>query len=422
MDILFVADNFPPEKNAQASRVYERACYWVEWGHRVTVITCAPNFPEGTVYAGYRNSWYRIENISGIRVVRVKTFIARNAGTALRSLDFLSFMLSSLVAGLFQSKPDVIAATSPQFFAAVSACLLSRVKRAPFVMEVSDLWPESIVAVGAMEQSRAIQLLERVELAMYRKAKRVVLLTCAFRENLMRRGVPLEKLEVIRNGADLRRYAPQTKDTGLARQLSIEGCFTVGYIGTFGMAHALENVLHAAAMIEASDVRFLLVGTGAEREKLVAKAKTLKLKNVVFVPAQPKEQMPRYWSLCDVSLVHLRNTRLFKTVIPSKIFESMAMGLPVLLSAPEGEATDIVKQYDAGICVPAEDPRALAEAVLRLKENVPLRLKLATASLAAAPLHSREAQAREMLTVLERIGSLSETIHPAISVSGQSES
>ncbi|MBV9085426.1 MAG: glycosyltransferase family 4 protein, partial [Acidobacteriaceae bacterium] len=330
MKILFVADNFPPEKNAQASRVYERACYWARWGHQVTVITCAPNFPEGSVYQGYKNSWYYVEEMSGIRVVRTKSLIASNSGTVIRTLDFISFMLTSFAVGLIQRKPDVVAATSPQFFAAISGCVLSIFKRVPFVMEVSDLWPDSIVAVGAMKQSPIIRVLERIELALYARAKRVVLLTHAFRENLKRRNVPDEKLDVVRNGADLQRYTPCARDAELARKWDLEGCFVIGYIGTLGMAHALDNVLKAAAKVTDPTVRFLFVGPGADRDCLVARAAEMELRNVIFIPPQPKSEMPRYWSLCDVSLVHLKNTPLFETVIPSKIFEAMAMGLPIL--------------------------------------------------------------------------------------------
>jgi colanic acid biosynthesis glycosyl transferase WcaI len=401
MNILFLADNFPPERNAQAARVFERACYWVRWGHRVTVITCCPNFPEGEAYAGYENRWRQVEELNGIRVLRVKTFIAPNTGKVLRILDFLSYMLTAFFAGLLEPRPDVIVATSPQFFAAIGACAISMLRRLPFVLEIADLWPDSIVAVGQMRQSALIHFLERIEMFLYRRATRVVTLTPAFKDNLMSRGVPSDKVHVIINGVDLERYSPRPRDHTLAYEWGIaEDDLVVGYIGTLGMAHALKNVLWAAALLSDRQVRFMFVGNGAERDGLIAECIRMRLKNVTFVPAQPKELMPKAWSLCNVALVHLRNAPLFQTVIPSKIFEAMGMGLPILLVAPEGEASNIVRREEVGLCVPAENPMELASAVLFLKENRQFLHQLSRRSCEAAPRYSRERQAREMLATL----------------------
>jgi colanic acid biosynthesis glycosyl transferase WcaI len=401
MHILFFADNFPPERNAQAARVYERACYWVRWGHQVTVITCAPNFPEGQVFPGYGNRWRCVESMNGIRVVRVKTYIAPNAGKYRRILDSVSYMLAGLVAGLFTRRPEVVAATSPQFFGALGACLAAAARRLPFLLEISDLWPDSIVAVGAMKRGSALRALEKIELWMYRRAARIVTLTSSFKQNLVSRGIDGGKVEVVINGVELKSYAPRDKDLELAASWGLaEQHFVVGYIGTHGMAHDLENVLQAAALAADPDLRFLFVGAGAERERLVAQAREMGLRNVVFVPAQPKELMPSYWSLCDVALVHLKDTPLFATVIPSKIFEAMGMGLPILLAAPAGEASDLLAMTGAGIWALPGQPRQLLEAIQLLKRNPDLHRRLAAASRAAAPHYSRERQAQEMLAAL----------------------
>lgn len=404
MNILFLADNFPPERNAQASLVYERACYWVRWGARVTVITCAPNFPEGKVFPGYKNTWYQVEEMSGIRVVRVKTFIAPNSGTLRRILDYLSFMVAAVIAGLLEPRPDAIVATSPQFFCAVGGWLLSFLRYLPFVMEVRDLWPDSIVAVGAMRRNIALRLLEKLELLLYRKAASVVVLTPAFRSNLLARGVEPDKVHTIVSGVDLSRYSPLQRDHALAAEWMIEPQhFVIGYIGTFGMAHGLANVLDAAQLVGDRDIRFLLVGTGQARDELSAEIQKRCIENVILVPAQPKEVIRRFWSLCDVSLVHLRNTPLFRTVIPSKLFESMGMGLPVLLASPEGQASEIVNQEQMGVWVSAEDPQALASAAAELKRDQTLRRRLARNSLAAAVRYSREQKSREMWALLNSI-------------------
>ncbi|MBV9303347.1 MAG: glycosyltransferase family 4 protein [Acidobacteriaceae bacterium] len=403
MKILFVADNFPPERNAQASRVYERACYWQRWGHEVTVITCFPNFPEGKIYSGYKNEIRSVSTLDGIRVVRVKTFIAANIGKLLRIVDFLSYMYSAMFFGLFEKRPDVVVATSPQFFAAIAGWWLSLVHRVPFVMELSDLWPDSIVAVGAMKKRLALHLLEKIELFLYRRAKRIVVLTYAFKRNLVSRGIDTEKIDVVINGVDLSRYAPQPRDPSLAKEFGIvPEHFVVGYIGTLGMAHGLSNVLEAARQTTDPRIRFLLVGPGAERDRLISDARQLRLTNVIIAPAQPKERMPAVWSLCDVALVHLKNAELFRTVIPSKIFEAMAMRLPILLASPKGEATEIVERESCGIIVSPENPKELAAVALALANDRTKVHELATRSLQAAPKYSRERQAREMLLSLQK--------------------
>ena len=402
MNILFLSENFPPETNAAATRVYERACYWIKWGHRVTVVTQAPNFPAGRLYRGYDNRWRRVEDFEGIRVVRVKTFIAPNRGVVCRTLDFLSFLLTGVPAGLREPRPDVVAATSPQFFAAVAGWLLAALRRRPFVFELGDLWPASIAAVGAMRENALLGLVEKLELFLYRRAEAVAALTQSFKQNLVRRGVPAGKIAVVRNGVDVWRYGPGPRDQALAAEWGLAGKFVVGYVGTHGMAHGLVNVLDAAERLKGDDgIRFLLVGAGAERDRLIAEAKRRNLTNVVFMPAQPKETMPRVWRLCDAALVHLKADPLFAGVIPSKMFEAMASGVPILLAAPEGEASRILTGTGAGIAAAAGDSRALADAVLGLAADADARRTFAERGLAAAPRFDRERQAGDMLAVLE---------------------
>ena len=404
MKILFLTENFPPETNASATRVYERALYWVRWGHDVTVLTCAPNFPHGKLFPGYRNRWHQVERMDGIRVVRVKTYISANEGFAKRTLDFLSFMVSAYCAGLAEARPDVVVATSPQFFAAVGGWALAATRRRPFVFELGDLWPRSITAVGAMTDSPLIRAVEAVELFLYRRAAAVAALTMSFKRDLTGRGISPDKIAVVINGVDLPRYAPRPRDADLAREWGLEGKFVCGYVGTHGMAHGLVNVLDAAERCRAEpSVRFLFVGAGAERQMLVDEAARRRLDNVVFAPPQPKERMPAVWSLCDAALVHLKDSPAFAEVIPSKIFEAMGMGLPIVLAAPEGEASAIVRADRAGLWVPAARPDALAEAVISLKNNETLRRDLAQSSLAAAPRHTREHQARRFLDLLDLV-------------------
>jgi colanic acid biosynthesis glycosyl transferase WcaI len=401
--IVFLTDNFPPEGNAIASRVYERACYWVKNGHEVTVITSVPNFPDGKVYSGYKNKFYQTEMMHGMRVVRVKTFIAKNKGFLLRTLDFLSYIIPALLAGLWQKKPTVVVATTPQFFVGVTAFLLTSLRRVPFVLEVADIWPASIVGVGAMQKSTLIQWLEKLELFLYRRATSIVVLTTAFKKNLTSRGVPAAKISVCINGVDTSQFSPTPKNDQLATELGISpNQFVIGYLGTHGMAHGLQNVLHTAEKLKQHpDILFLFVGAGAEREDLMLYAAQNNLTNVKFIPSQPKSAMPQFWSLCQVALIHLKNNPVFAEVIPSKIFEAMGMGLPILLAAPEGEASQIIVSEKVGIWVQPEDPQLLADAAITLWQQPELRQQYAQQSQARAYFHSRERQANEMLAIIQ---------------------
>lgn len=404
MNIIFLTDNFPPEMNAPASRTYEHAREWVKAGHSITVITCAPNFPEGKVFQGYKNAWYQTEYIEGIKVVRVKTYITANSRFVKRTLDYMSFMIMGIVAGIFQRRPDMIVGTSPQFFTVVGAWLLSVFKRCPFIFELRDLWPASIVTVGAMKEGRAIRFLEKVEMFLYRRASVIIPVTNAFKEELISRGVSKNKIKTVINGVDRSCYKPMAKDSKLEIKYKIKDKFVVGYLGTHGMAHALDKVIEAAILLrEQKDIVFLFAGGGARREELLKQVERNSLTNVVMLPSQPKELMPKIWSLCDVSLVPLKNASVFSTVIPSKIFECMGMGIPMIMSVPEGEATAILGKTKTGIVIPPENPIVLAETVLTLKTD-PENLELIKSHcLQSAPLFERKKQAIKMITILETL-------------------
>ena len=399
MHILFLTDNFPPEGNAPATRTIEHASRWVASGNQVTVITGVPNFPEGQVFEGFKNRWYQTEEVLGVRVIRVKTYIAANEGFARRILDYLSFMVSGFVAGLFVKKPDVVVATSPQFFTAVAGWALAGLRRKPFVFELRDIWPASITAVGAMEKSKMISVLEKFELFLYRRATRIVSVTRSFKDELIQRDIDGEKVDIVLNGVDLTKYAKQTqKDAEFAHTYKLNGKFVTGYVGTHGMAHGLEHIVSAASLLkDQDDIRIVFAGGGAAREKVEKQVAQMRLKNVVLIPRVAKEEMSRLWSLCDVSLVNLRNADLFRTVIPSKIFESMGMGIPMIVSMPHGEATEIVSKADAGLIISPEAPDELAQAIIKLRDDKKLLGALSTGSLSAAQEFSREKLAADAL-------------------------
>jgi glycosyltransferase involved in cell wall biosynthesis len=401
--ILFLTENFPPEVNAIASRVFERARYWVRAGHQVTVVTCFPNFPQGKIYAGYRQRLWQWETLEGIRVLRLPTYMARNEGVLRRSFDFVSFMIVSLFALPWLRRPDVVVATSPQFFAAIAGWLGGVMRRRPFVLEIADLWPASIAAVGALKNGPLLRSLERLELFLYRRAAAIVTLTEAFRSNLVERGVPAGKVATVVNGVDLERFIPRARDEQLAVELGVRDCFVIGYIGTHGLAHQLDNAVVAAELLaDQPMVRFLFVGDGADKQRVKAFAVARGVDNVKFVDPMPKEAMPRVWSLCHLALVHLKNDPVFAEVIPSKIFEAMAMGLPILLVSPRGEASSIVEENQVGRWVPAAEPRLLADAIRDLFADPEALREFAARGAAAASRYSRQRQAEDMLRVLEQ--------------------
>ncbi len=404
MHILFLTDNFPPEGNAPATRTFEHARVWVEQGHKVTVITCAPNFPEGKVYAGYKNKFFQKHSLEEIEVWRVKTYITANEGFFKRSLDYLSFMFAGFIAGLFVRKPDIVIATSPQFFCACAGWALAFCKRKPFVFELRDIWPASIAAVGASENSRLIRILEKIELFLYRRAALIVSVTHSFKQELSARGIDAKKITVILNGVDLSAYHMQGKNPQLASRYKIENKFVVGYIGTHGMAHALETLTESAEKLRGnSDIIFLFAGGGARADELALDVTKRNLKNVLVLGRQPKQNMPMIWSLCDVSVVHLKNTPLFSKVIPSKIFESFAMGLPVLIGVPEGEATALVEANRAGIVFEPENSDDLCMAIQELSSNEARRSQIQKNCLMAAKEFDRRLLALSMLDELEQV-------------------
>jgi glycosyltransferase involved in cell wall biosynthesis len=407
MHILFLTDNFPPEVNAPASRTFEHSREWVASGHRVTVVTCAPNFPNGKIFAGYKNRLWHEERMEGVRVIRVWTYVTANSGFLRRTLDYLSFMMMGTVGGLCVRNVDVVVGTSPQFFTACAAWCVSAVKRRPFVFELRDLWPESIKAVGAMKDSFVIRLLERIENFLYVKATRIVSVTHSFRAALMSRGIDGRSIDVVTNGVDLSRFAPRAKDRELAERLGLGDKFVVGYVGTHGMAHGLDTVLGAARLVEelsdGDQYRIVLLGDGAAKADLVVKAKELALSNVVFIDTVPKSEVARYWSLLDVSVIHLKRDPLFRTVIPSKLFESIGMGIPVLHGV-QGESEEIVNRERVGVVFQSEDAAGLVKGLMRLKTDSRFYDECRHNCLRAAHKYDRKAMAALMLKSIEAVG------------------
>lgn len=377
MRILFLSHYYPPEVNAPASRTSESARVWVGQGHEVTVVTAAPAHPRGIVYPGYRNRWTSRETVDGVEVIRVWTFLAANEGFGKRVLNFLSYPLSILLHLFAIPKADVVVSSSPQFFAGLAGWLLKRRDR-PWVFEVRDLYPDTVLAVGAMRKGIGIRFLEWLERQAYRRADAIVSVTDGFVPHIRERGATCP-IAVIKNGVDLDFYRTEgAEEAGraLRAELGLGDRFVAAYVGTHGVSQGLDTVLEAAELTRADDgIVWLLVGDGAERSRLVAEAERRRLANVVIAGQRPKSDMPAIWSLTDASLVLLRRSDTFKTVLPSKMFEAMAMRRPIVLGV-EGEARALLDEAGAGIGIVPGDPAGLAEAVRRLAGDPALARRL----------------------------------------------
>ena len=369
MKILFLSHYFPPEVNAPATRTYEHCKQWIKDGHEVTVISCVPHHPMGKAYPGYRNLLFQVESKEGIKAIKVWTYITANEGFVKRTFNYVFYMLMAIVIAPFLGKADVVISTSPQFFNGLAGYGVSRLKRCPWVLEIRDLWPESILAVGAIKNPTIIKALEWLESFAYRTADHIVPVTYAFQKHIEARGGKADKITVIRNGVDLAFFNEQAADPEYAQELGVQGKFVAAYVGTHGMAHGLDVILDAAEILkDHPDILFLTAGDGAERARLQSERERRSLHNVLMLGQLPKERMPALWSITDVSLVLLKKLDLFLTVIPSKIFETMAMKKPIILGV-RGESQEIVEKAGAGVCIEPENAEQLAAAVLNLASS-----------------------------------------------------
>jgi glycosyltransferase involved in cell wall biosynthesis len=372
MNITVCSHYFVPEIGAPSARIYDLAREWIAAGHSVQVVTCFPNHPHGTIYPPYRQSAFLRETIDGIGVVRLWSYVTPNRGVIKRTLGHLSFMASAMLLSRRKSGPaDVVIGTSPTLFAAVAAARMAKRRGVPFVMEVRDLWPASFSELGVLRNRTLLGILERLELSLYRRAAGVVTVTEAFRQNLIARGVPPEKVCTIPNGADLAFWQPRLADPQRwRRQLGLgDGRFVVLYIGAHGISQRLSTVLRAAARLRGDrSIVFVLVGEGAEKAMLIEEAKAAALDNVVFVEPTDKAGVRDFYAAADVCLVPLRDIPLFSTFIPSKMFEVMAMGRPIVASV-RGESAEILERSGGALVVPPEDDAAIAEAIVKVRDG-----------------------------------------------------
>ena len=416
MRVLIVTHYFPPETGAPQARLSGLAATWAADGDDVTVLTGMPNHPTGVLPPSYRRAVLRWERRDGYRVVRTWLYATPNEGMARKTLGHLSFMASSVLLGGRASGPaDVVVVSSPTFFSILSGWLLARSKRARFVVEIRDLWPAIFVELGVLTNRRIIGALERLELAAYAAADQVVVVSEGFRADLLRRGVPPEKVHTIRNGVDPGRFAPAAepsagRDGVRARLGAGPGDCLVLYAGTHGISQGLPEIAQAAALLDGraipgggisgGAIRFAFVGDGADKKRLERRVAELGLGNVTLLPGVPNAEMPALLAAADVCLVPLRKVPLFATFIPSKMFEYLAAGKAVIGSVT-GEAAQILAEAGA-VVVPPEDSGSLAAAIAALAEDPPLRAEIGRVGRSFVQrCYDRAALAREYRKILE---------------------
>jgi glycosyltransferase involved in cell wall biosynthesis len=410
MKILYVSQYFPPEMGAPAARVSELSRHWVEMGHQVTVLTGFPNHPTGIVPVEYRPRLWRLtvrEQYSGVDVVRTWLWPLPNRRGHERIRNYASFCFSAGMRGLLLERPDVVIATSPQLLVPLAGWWLSRAMRVPFVFEVRDLWPESLEAVGVSGRTSTMyRSLRRLAGFLYRNCERIVVVTPAFKQQLVTNlGVLADKIEIVENGVETDLFTPEGDSNDLRRQLGLEGKLVIAYIGTFGNAHGLEIVLEAAQRLSSRmpQAHFLLVGEGAEKDRIAAQAGERRLSNVSLLDQQPRERIPALIRAADICLVMLKKSQVFETVIPTKMLEFMACGRPVILTA-RGQAAAVLEGAGGGIAVPPEDSAELAKAIDLLAGNASWRDRLgASGREYIARNLSRKKTASNYVTVLAQV-------------------
>lgn len=406
MKILYVSQYFSPEMGAPAARAAELSRHWARMGHDVTVLTGFPNHPTGVVPPEWRPRLRRLlykETVDSVQVVRTWLWPLPNRKAHERIRNYCSFCMSASISGLGLPKPDVVIGTSPQLLVALAGWWLAGWKRVPFVFEVRDLWPESLAAVGAGGEGSALhRALGAIAGFLYRRSDCIVVVTPAFKDHLIQHWkVPAQKISIVENGVETDLFCPCRPEKAPGN----EDQFVICYIGTMGMAHGLETLIAAAEQLQRTLPKavFLLIGEGAEKERIVGLAAKRGLSNIRFLGQQPRERIPAYIAGSDVCLVMLKKTELFKTVIPTKLLEYMSCEKPVIV-AVDGQARQIVEQAGAGVFVEPEDSDALAEAVRTLAADPEGRKRMGISGRQFIVSRlSREQTAQSYIRVLEKL-------------------
>jgi len=367
MRVIYLCQHFPPETGAPQIRVYEVSKELISRGHQVEVITAFPHHPHGIIPEEYRGRFYMFEDWDGIPVHRSWIYPSPKGSFWKRLASYFSFTFSAFYS-IIKSKPtDVIICNSPPLFLGITGYLGAKMKRAKFVFNIADIWPESAVELGLVKNKTFIRLAERLEMFLYKKSWKIATATEGILDYMVRKGKDREDVFLLPNGVNTDTFKPLPKNDQLLSEIGILGKKVFMYAGALGYAQGLDSVLLAAELLKDKlpDVHFLFVGDGQEREKLLAMKEDLALDNVTFYGAVPVSEMPKMFSIADYSIVSLRNIELFKGARPSKIFPAISSGVPVLYCG-DGESAAILEDYHCGKIAPPENPEGIAAAIAEL--------------------------------------------------------
>jgi len=372
MKILFVHQYFLGMKAAGGTRHYEFAKYLVSKGHAVTVLASAVNPLTGDVPEAYMGKIFSEERVDNIRIIRPWTYFGIHKSFIHRIFSFLSFMMSSALAGAILKNAEFVFATSPPLFQALSGYIISHLKRTAFIFEVRDLWPEFAIDMGILKNKTVIGLARALESFLYRRAKLIIINSPGFRQYISRR-VSDDKIVLIPNSVDVEMFSLKSDGEAIRQQYGFEGKFVVLYSGAHGMANNLETIIQTANILrEHQEFLFVFVGDGKEKANLVKLKDSLALNNVLFIDAQPKERMPQFLAAADVCVVNLMDIPMFRTVYPNKVFDYMASGKPTILGI-DGVIREVIDAAQGGIFVKPGNPQEMASAALKLYRDEELR-------------------------------------------------
>ncbi len=368
MRILIISPLFQPEPNHLKGLAFAQEL--VRRGHEVEVLTCFPNYPGGKIYPGYRQRWYQRETMGGVAVIRVPIYPDHSNSGFRRILCYLSLAFSTCIPGLFLARrPDVVHVYQGSATLALPAMLLRLLRGIPYILDVQDLWPESVTSSGMLKPAWMIHPLHMWCNLTYRLAKKIVVLSPGYKTVLADRGVPAAKIEVVYNWCDERQMPAPAGVCPVAAAADTPPRFTVIYAGNLGRVQALETVVAAAALLdrERPDILFLFIGDGIDGERLKALAKDRNLKNVQFLPRQPAAEVNVMLKKADALLIHLRDDPLCRVGIPQKTQAYLAAGRPIIIGV-RGDAADLVAAAQAGVSCPPENPELLAAAIKKLHD------------------------------------------------------
>jgi glycosyltransferase involved in cell wall biosynthesis len=379
MRLILLTQYYPPETGAPQNRLHDLSRRLVSMGHDVTVLSAMPNYPAGRIQEGYRGRLFMSEEIDGVKVLRSWIFATKSRRFIPWVSHYFSFVFTSLLFGAVKlPRADVLITESPPLFLGITGYLLAKLKRATFVLNVADLWPKAGVDLGLLKSPLQIGVLNFLERVLYARAKLVTGQTQGIVEHV-EEVVPTKKTWLLPNGADTERLSPDGGDPGYLKEFGLSDKFVVGYGGLHGPAQSLKTVVDSARHLQDHpDIVIALFGDGPEKSDLIQRARLAGLHNVLFFPLQAGDRMPGLVPLWDVGLVPLYDGKLMELARPSKMFEIMACGVPLILCAPPGEASEIVQGAGAGLWVAAEDPAALATAILELHGDPALRSRLSS--------------------------------------------